>query len=238
MHNGQLYELIKRSDKVALFSVDGGRRYDVSRIYILPQESIIDFTYKERETISSDRQFGRDGSSYCNTLEEALRYFDNLNKKLGGITEETIPPIFSNRTGDFISAETNEVLNASSGTTLHNNTGQVKPLPTIFKKNGMMYKTMVRNGNIILFSLSEGNKHFGYEVCKIRILPAQESFGNIYPERESLPIDEDFGLEGSRTFFPHEYQRAMNYFDYLTSFMQAKSQPSGNTDKIKIDQEL
>jgi len=84
--NGISYELIKRSDKVAVFSVQGGRRFEVVRIYVLPKRYDAYWLYHwpEREEITRGSQFGRDGSRMFFEKEQALKYFDKLNQSLGG----------------------------------------------------------------------------------------------------------------------------------------------------------
>jgi len=67
---------------VALLSVDGGRRYEVCRIYILPPLYYEYRYYHERETISSDSQFGHDGSKFFMREADALKYYEKLNGSL------------------------------------------------------------------------------------------------------------------------------------------------------------
>ena len=79
--NGALYRLIKRTDKVALFSIHGGKRFEVTRIYVYPKTYVPNWLhhYPEREAISNNSQFQKDGSKQFRKEEDALVYFDKLN---------------------------------------------------------------------------------------------------------------------------------------------------------------
>ncbi len=78
--NGVPYELIKRSDTWAVFSVQGDRRYEVLRIYILPKyyDRVWWQNFPERETVSGEGQFMRDGSKFFSSEQQALDYFNKL----------------------------------------------------------------------------------------------------------------------------------------------------------------
>ncbi len=80
--NGTHCRVIKRTDKVALLSVDNGRRFEVCRIYILPPLYYEYRYYHEREAISNNSQFGHDGSKFFMREEDALKYFEKLNINL------------------------------------------------------------------------------------------------------------------------------------------------------------
>lgn len=91
--NGQNYKLIKRSHKIVMYSINCGRRYEVTRIYILPKSYNPYWLSHspEWEVISANgRQFNMDGSRYFFKEEDALLYFDKLNKALEGKTENKV----------------------------------------------------------------------------------------------------------------------------------------------------
>jgi hypothetical protein len=221
--NGLGYRLIKRSDKVAIYSVQGGRRYEVSRIYILPKVSFMNYMYREREAVSNNSQFGRDGSKFFSQKEQALLYFNKLNKDLDGNLEGSIPEYIEEKPRDFITQGSEEDLRANSNETSIGNTEQFISLPDTFKKNGILYRIIVRNDNVVMYTLLDGATKIGYEVCPVHITHEQTKFGKKYPSRESLPSNYEFGLEGSKAFFPYEYQRAHNYYHELTSRLQIKN---------------
>lgn len=82
--NGLSCELIKRTDKWALLSIQGGRRYEVLRIYVLPRgyNPYWMQAYHERETVSGNGQFLRDGSKFFTSLEYAEAYFEKVSSGL------------------------------------------------------------------------------------------------------------------------------------------------------------
>jgi hypothetical protein len=82
MINGVHHELIKRTDKVALLSINRGSWYEVSRVYVWPKAYADNIRYPEREAISDSRQFYQDGSRTFRYEANALKYFDDLNKIL------------------------------------------------------------------------------------------------------------------------------------------------------------
>jgi len=73
------YILLKRSERVALFSVNGGRYYEVSRISIQPAEHIFGYIYPEREALPTNEEFGKDGSRFFKSRTKAHMYFIHLN---------------------------------------------------------------------------------------------------------------------------------------------------------------
>lgn len=90
-YNGDDYLMIKRSENVALYSVNDGRHYEVTRIYISPKhyDSYWFHHYPEREVISSNgQQYNTDGSKCFFKLEDALWYFERLNRKLENHDED------------------------------------------------------------------------------------------------------------------------------------------------------
>lgn len=80
--NGTHCRLIKRTEKVALLSVNDGWRYEVCRIYIMPKVIYDNYVYYQHEVVSSNGQFGRDGSKFFTREEDALKYFEKLDKSL------------------------------------------------------------------------------------------------------------------------------------------------------------
>lgn len=78
--NEMLYELITRNDDWAVFSIQGGRRYEVLRIYVLPgyYDRVWWHNFPERESVSGAGQFMRDGSKFFDCQEKALVYFVKL----------------------------------------------------------------------------------------------------------------------------------------------------------------
>ena len=80
--NGTHCRLIKRTEKVALLSVDNGRRFEVCRIYIMPKVIVDNYIYYQREVVSSNGQFGKDGSKFFMREVDALSYFEKLENSL------------------------------------------------------------------------------------------------------------------------------------------------------------
>jgi len=79
--NGLPSELIKRTETWALFSIQEGRRYEVLRIYVLPKyyDRVWWHNFPEREAVSGDGQFMRDGSKFFSSLEQAEAYFKKIS---------------------------------------------------------------------------------------------------------------------------------------------------------------
>lgn len=89
--NGLTYKLIKRTDKVALFGLTGEYTnkvitYEVDPIRVIPANTRFGRDFEETEAITSNEQFGRDGSAHIHKLKDALKYFDELNTKLSSQT--------------------------------------------------------------------------------------------------------------------------------------------------------
>lgn len=79
--NGLPYLLIQRNELAALYGVGGTftdqiLHYEVCRIHIRNDQ------YGVREALSSNEQFGRDGSLAIISLDEAIRYFEELTLSL------------------------------------------------------------------------------------------------------------------------------------------------------------
>lgn len=66
-----------------------------------------------------------------------------------------------------------------------------------------------------------GTKTVGYEICVIKILPAEIIRGKNYPIRESLPCDDEFGIDGSKAFFPDDYQKALSYYTLIEGLLNS-----------------
>lgn len=81
--NGMQYELIRRTSLVALYSIQGGRYFEVSRIYIMPEQQIYDHSYPEREVLPTNDQFGKDGSRFYRSESKAQIYYNHFNRDLG-----------------------------------------------------------------------------------------------------------------------------------------------------------
>ena len=83
--NGLDYTLIKRTDKIALFQLgflpdpDG---YEVCRIYIMRPHKAFGVDFEESEVISTNDQFFTDGSGAFRSLDNALKHYDKLLKKI------------------------------------------------------------------------------------------------------------------------------------------------------------
>jgi hypothetical protein len=75
----------------------------------------------------------------------------------------------------------------------------IKPLPETKNKNGCHYKLVKRTEKTAMYSQQYiidreiQDKIVGYEIFKIKITPAKEFKGVLFPEREQFPRDEDFG---------------------------------------------
>ena len=66
----------------------------------------------------------------------------------------------------------------------------MKQLENEYTAHNRVYKLVKRTDKVAMFKSEDGV----VEVFKIKILPAAEIFGREYPERESSPSDEDFGV--------------------------------------------
>jgi len=75
--NGLQYQLIQRNEVAAIYGVSGTYtnkilHYEVCKIHIR------DDKYGKRESLPSNGQFGRDGSSDILNLQDAKSYFEEL----------------------------------------------------------------------------------------------------------------------------------------------------------------
>lgn len=85
--NGLPYTLIKRNDLVALFGIGGEyypehKHWEIVRIYRIPERKPFRRIIPAHERISSNEQFGKDGSICTNNFERADKYFQEFTKKL------------------------------------------------------------------------------------------------------------------------------------------------------------
>jgi hypothetical protein len=105
------------------------------------------------------------------------------------------------------------------------------PLKHIFRKNGIGYKVIIRNDRVALFALST-DKHF--EVSRIYIIPANTRFGKHFPEAEAISDNDQFGIDGSRTF--QNKEKALKYFNGFSCKLKAKSKnPCFTYDELTTD---
>jgi hypothetical protein len=83
--NGLDYTLMKCTYKVALFLLgpssdpDG---YEVCRIYIMRLHKAFGIDFEESEVISTNNQFFTDGSGALKSLDNALKHYNKLSKKI------------------------------------------------------------------------------------------------------------------------------------------------------------
>ena len=106
----------------------------------------------------------------------------------------------------------------------------MRTLEKKFKKNKIFYETVKRNNDVGLFKLfvkedwMKEQEHIGWEIS--RILKNKEFIikGNVIPACESLPSNDQFGLEldGDKAMFPQEMERALEYFDDFSTRMASK----------------
>lgn len=106
--------------------------------------------------------------------------------------------------------------------TSERNSGNIKKLPVTFRKNGFTYVMKTRSQSVALYEQFMSLDTVGYEVCIIKVHPAEVIKGRSYPVRESLPSDEEFGMEGSKAFLPGQFDNALEYFDRLKLYQEAK----------------
>lgn len=123
----------------------------------------------------------------------------------------------------------NTTLNKKSAEiTLRTNTsaGEMTPInrvPISFRKNGLTYIMKTRNAKVALYELFLNGQSVGYEVCVLKVLPKERILKRLYPEREALPSDEEFGMDGSKAFFPGELEKAKAYFDNMAALTNANT---------------
>jgi hypothetical protein len=84
-------------------------------------------------------------------------------------------------------------------------------LQTTFRKNSYFYRILERDEKVVLLEMFLRNKRIGFDVCKIKIAKG-EIFGRQYPKREIIPSIDQFGIDGSKSFFPFDFDCAKKYF--------------------------
>lgn len=73
----------------------------------------------------------------------------------------------------------------------------MKPLDSQFTHDGFVFRQLARGGDVALFEKSKpGHSRPGYEVVIVQRHPAQTIHGRAYPERESMPPSESWGVLG------------------------------------------
>ena len=105
----------------------------------------------------------------------------------------------------------------------------MKLLKERFKLNGLQYTLLKRNELVAICGIggTYTNEPRHFEVSKIYIRNDQ------YGIRESLPSNEQFGRDLSRSF--NDYESALRYFDELTKLYQVVSKVvSGVEENIKV----
>ena len=71
----------------------------------------------------------------------------------------------------------------------------MEPLPTLLRVQNRTLKQIKRQGQAALYALSGMHGAlYGYELVIIRIRKAEEVFGKFYPERETYPPSEAWGV--------------------------------------------
>jgi hypothetical protein len=68
-----------------------------------------------------------------------------------------------------------------------------RPLPTRFARDGFRFRQLMRRGVAALFTQWRRGRVVAYEVYRVRVLPAVTLRGRLYPRREVLPADEQWG---------------------------------------------
>ena len=73
----------------------------------------------------------------------------------------------------------------------------MKTLPSNFTRDGFLFRQLAREGDVALFEKSKpGHSRPGYEVVIVQRHPPQTIHGRDYPERESMPASESWGVLG------------------------------------------
>lgn len=79
-----------------------------------------------------------------------------------------------------------------------------------YKAGGMCFRLVKRVGDVCWYKTVNGV----HEVFKVKVYPAGEMFGRVYPEREAVPGNEEWGKDAWSTM--HE-ERAEAIFNELVS---------------------
>lgn len=69
----------------------------------------------------------------------------------------------------------------------------MKKLPEKFRKWGFDWTVLKRKGDVVLLQQS-GRSFNGYNVAKVREQPEREIGGNIYPAKEAIPSQTEWGI--------------------------------------------
>jgi hypothetical protein len=222
--NGTGYRLLKRNNNLALFALSTDRHWEIDRIYITPANDRFGKHFPEMEAISNETQFGRDGSRTFQNYEKALRYFDELSKKLGYARSVLDFSHFDSEVDSYTTPE--EIVPPRTIVKIRDtNKTSVVRLKEVFKKNGLECRQIERTENVGLYSqhVTKNKTLCGYEVARIKILPAHVfPDGHQSPEREAIASDAEFGIsDGSKCFFALEPKRARQYFENLNAEITA-----------------
>jgi hypothetical protein len=96
--NDLYYTLINRNDKVALYETRQEEdsdlcHYEVARIYIRPAHTAVDVDFEEAEVLTSNDDFGNDGSGAFIKRDNAMKHFLKVSAKLHRIPKQPTPLI-------------------------------------------------------------------------------------------------------------------------------------------------
>jgi hypothetical protein len=83
-----------------------------------------------------------------------------------------------------------------------------------FDRGGFHHELVERSGLVCLVKRSKP-EHWHYEVVKLRVWPAEEYFGRVYPERERYPPSEEWGTLGF-TYLASDLEGARKRWRELT----------------------
>jgi hypothetical protein len=88
--NDLYYSLIHRNDKLALYETRQEEdsdlcHYEVARIYIRPAHSAVGVDFEEAEVLTSNDDFGNDGSGSFITRDSAMKHFLKLSATLTAV---------------------------------------------------------------------------------------------------------------------------------------------------------
>lgn len=102
-------------------------------------------------------------------------------------------------------------------------------IKNMFRKNGLPYLLIKRNGLVALYGVGGTfiDKILHYEVCRIH------NRNDKYGFREALPSNEQFGRDGSLAII--NLDEALRYFEELTSSLES-SVEAPNNDKSGIEE--
>jgi hypothetical protein len=96
--NDLYYTLINRNDKVALYETKQEEdsdlcHYEVARIYVRPAHTAVGVDFEETEVLTSNDDFGYDGSGAFIKRDNAMEYFLKLSDKLYRMPKQPTPLI-------------------------------------------------------------------------------------------------------------------------------------------------